>query len=336
MGQKWAQKIQLGRETVAGTAVAATAVWRGVGGMLKDDREVTMVEERVGYAQPILRSYIGKVTGSLSMEATPATFEQLPHILEAGIKTVGTGAADGAGSGKIYAYTAPTTAVNTIKTYTIETGDNTQVEEMAYCFVEKFTIGGKRGEAVMMEADWIGREVANSTFTGSLAVPTVDEIITGAGQLFIDANSGTIGTTAITGTLLEWELSVTTGWRGKWTVDAGQLYFNFHYFDLDSYEAELSMTFEHDATLVAEKAFLRSNTSRLIRIKLTGPATATAGTAHSAKTLMLDMPTIYTEFDALDSEDGNGIVKITGTVGYDPTDGTGLAITVVNELSAIS
>ena len=42
--------------------------------------------------------------GSLAMAATPATFEQLPHILEAGIKSVGTGAADGAGTGKIYAY----------------------------------------------------------------------------------------------------------------------------------------------------------------------------------------------------------------------------------------
>lgn len=335
MGQKWAQKIQLGRETTAGTAVAASTIWRGVGGMLKDDREVVMVEEQVGYAQTILRSYIGQIAGSLEMGSTPATFEQLPHILEASIKTVGAGAADGSGSGKIYAYTAPTTSVNTIKTYTIETGDNQQAEEMAYCFVEKFTIGGKRGEAVMMEADWIGREVSNTTFTGSLAVPTVDEIITGTGLLYIDANSGTIGTTAVTGTLLEWELSVTTGWRGKWTVDTGTLYFNFHYFDLDSYEAELSMTFEHDATLVAEKAFLRSNTSRLIRIKLEGPALTSAGTTYSKKTLILDMPTIYTEFDALDSDEGNGIVQITGRVGYDPTDGTGLAITVVNELTSI-
>ena len=140
MGQKWAQKIQLGRETTAGTAVAATSIWRGVGGMIKDDREVTMVEEQVGFVQNILRSYIGSIGGSLSMAATPATFEQLPHILEAGIKTVGTGAADGAGSGKIYDYVKGTTSIETLKTYTIETGDNQQAEEMEYSFVESFTL----------------------------------------------------------------------------------------------------------------------------------------------------------------------------------------------------
>ena len=128
---------------------------------------------------------------------------------------------------------------------------------------------------------------------------------------------------------------VTTGWRGKWTNDNGQLYFNFHYFDLDSYEVEFSMTFEHDATLVAEKAFLRSNTSRLVRVKLEGPNLTSAGTTYSKKTLILDMPMVYTEFDALDSDEGNSIVKITGRVGYDPTDGTGFRILVVNELTSI-
>ena len=222
MGQKWAQKIQLGRETTAGTAVAATSIWRGVGGMIKDVREVTMVEEQVGFVQNILRSYIGSIGGSLSMAATPATFEQLPHILEAGIKTVGTGAADGVGSGKIYDYVKGTTSIETLKTYTIETGDNQQAEEMEYSFVESFTLSAARGEAVMMSADWIGRQVTNTTFTGSLTVPTVDEVLAGTGLLYIDANSGTIGTTAVTGTLLDWELNVTTGWRGKWTNDTGQ------------------------------------------------------------------------------------------------------------------
>ena len=335
MGQKWAQKIQLGRETTAGTAVAATTIWRGMGGMIHDIREVTMVDEIVGFAQPILRSYIGNIGAALEMADTPATFEQLPHILEAGIKTVGTGVADGAGSGKIYAYTSPTTAVNTLKTYTIETGDNQQAEEMEYSFVESFKLSANRGEAVMMGANWIGRQVANTTFTGALSVATVDEIIAATGLLYIDAVSGTIGTTAVTGTLLDWELTVDTGWRGKWTTDSGNLYFNFHYFDLESFSAELSMTFEHDATLVAEKAFYRSNTNRLVRIKLEGPNLTSAGTTYSKKTLILDMPLTYTDFEALTSDEGNSVVAITGTVGYDPTDGTGLSITVVNELSSI-
>ena len=335
MGQKWAQKIQLGRESTAGTAVAATTIWRGVGGMLQDNREIVMVDEMIGIAMPTTRNYIPKYEGALSMAEAPATFEQLPHILEAGIKSVGTGSSDGVGSGKIYTYPVGMTSANTIKTYTIETGDNQQAEEMEYCFVEKFTLKGARGEAVMMSADWIGRQVTNTTFTGALTAPTVSEVIASDGLFYIDAVGGTIGTTAISGTLLEWELAVTTGWKAKYTVDSGQRYFNFAYFDKDSFSAELSMTFEHDAASVAQKALFRAGTPRLFRIKFNGPGLTTNGTTYSFKTLHIDAAAVYTEWEALDADEGNSIYSVKATVGYDPTAAKGLQILVVNELSTI-
>lgn len=332
-GGKWAQKIQLGRETVPGTAVAATTIWRGVGGNLKDDSEVTMVDEQIGIAIPTNRSYIAQVGGSLSMAATPATYEQLLHILEAGIKTVGTGAADGPGSGKVYAYTTPTTTVNTIKTYTIETGDNQQAEEMAYCFVTKFTLSGERGQAVMMSADWIGRGVSGTTFTGSLTVPVVKEILSALGSLYID--NTTIGTTQVTETLLAWELSVETGWKAKWTIDGLATVFAFHYFDRDAFSAEFSATYEHNATAVAEKTKFRQNAVRLIRLQIAGDALTTPGTTYSYKTLRIDMAAKYTSFEALDADDGNSIIDCKAQVGYDPTAALGLSITVVNELASV-
>lgn len=335
MGSKWAHKIQLGRESTAGTAVAATAIWRGVGGMLKDNREVTMVDELIGIAVPTTRNYIGQYEGALSMAATEATYEQLLHILEAGIKSVGTGAADGAGTDKIYAYPVGMTSANTIKTYTIETGDNQQAEEMAYCFVEKFTLSGEKGKAVMMSADWIGRQVANSTFTNSLTVPTVENILSGNGQFFIDAVSGTIGTTQITESLLKWELSVDTGWRPKYTIDTGSLAFAFAYFDRDSFKAEFSATYEHDATAVAQKALFRAGTPRLVRVQIPGSTVATGGTTYANKWLIVDMALVYTEWDVLDAEDGNSIVNVKGTIGYDPTAAKALEIIVVNELTSV-
>lgn len=100
MGQKWAQKIQLGRETTPGTAVAATTIWRGVGGNLEDTRKIETIEEQIGIAVKSNRAYLSELGGALDMAATPATFQQVCHILEAGIKSVGTGAPDGSGSGK--------------------------------------------------------------------------------------------------------------------------------------------------------------------------------------------------------------------------------------------
>lgn len=333
-GAKWAHKIQLGRETTAGTAVAATTIWRGIGGMLKDNTTIELVEEMVGVALPTTRNYVSQVEGALSMAATPATFETVLHILEAGIKSVGTPAADGAGTGKIYAYPVGMTSANTIKTYTIETGDNQQAEEMEYSFVEKFRLSGERGKAVMISADWIGRQVVNTTFTGALSVPTAETVQANKGVFYIDAVNGTIGTTAITGTLLKWDLSVTTGWRTKHTLDNGQLYFSFAYFDRDSFEAEFSATYEHDTPAVAQKALFRAGTPRLFRIQVPGSALTTAGT-YATKVLRIDMAAVYTDWDALDAKDGNSIVNVKARVGYDPTAAKALEILVVNQLASV-
>ena len=333
-GGKWAHKVQLGREATAGTAVAATTVWRGVGANLHDTTPVTMVDEQVGIALTTNRSYIGQISGGLSMVATPATFQQLPHLLEAGIKTI-TPAQDGSGTDYIYAYPLGTTTVNTLKTYTLESGDNQQAEEMAYCFVEKLTLSGSRGEAVMMSADWIGRQVANSTFTGALTVPTVEEILTAKGSLFIDDIGGTIGTTAVTSTLLDWQLSIQTGWRAKFTAGSGQLYFDFNYFDKDSFKADFTATYEHNAASVLEKTDWQNQAGRLIRLSIDGSAVGTPGTTYSFQTLQIDMPTKYTEFSALEADEGNSIVKVTGSVGYNVSDALGPSITVVNELPTL-
>lgn len=336
-GGKWAQKIQLGGETTAGTAVAASALWRGEGGMLKDDREVVFVPEMVGKASPTTRTYIPKLAGSLSMAATPATFEQLPYILEAGI-ILETPAQDGAGSDYIYEYPVGYSSVNTIRTYTIETGDNQQAEEMEYSFVESFTLSGEAGSAVMMSADWIGRQVTNTTFTGAIAVPTVEEILAGEGTFYIDAATGTAGSTAVTDTLLSWSLKVDTGRKPKYTVDSGQKYFDFEYFDRDSFDAELSVVYEHNATSVAEKTDWRNETAQKLVIKVEGSNVTTAGTDYSAKTLLIEMMGKYADFEELSDEDGNSVVNATYKLGWDEndTDYPALKITVVNELSSLT
>ena len=93
-GIKALRKIQLGQETAAGTAVAATQLWRGVG-MIADEREVIFPEEDIGYLSGVDRTYVPKVLASIALGDTPATFEQFPYILEAGVKAIGSGAAGG-------------------------------------------------------------------------------------------------------------------------------------------------------------------------------------------------------------------------------------------------
>src|SRR3970282_1835061 len=93
-GIKSLRKLTLGREASSGTAVNATTHWRG-GGTIRAPRGTHFPEAGVGYISGRDRSYQPQLGALLAMESTPATFEQVLHILEAGVKLVGTGASDG-------------------------------------------------------------------------------------------------------------------------------------------------------------------------------------------------------------------------------------------------
>ncbi len=331
-GIKALRYIQLGVETTPGTAVAATTLWRGTG-TIDDQREVKFSEEDVGYVSGLDRTYVPKVLAALSLDDVEATFEQLPYILAAGVKNVVSGAVDGTGSDKVYAYPFPTTAVNSIRTYTLEGGDDQQEEEMEYSFVEAFKLSGKPGEAVMMQADWLGRQVTASTKTAALALPTVEEILFSKGKLYIDAVGGMIGTTQKSNTFLGMDLSVKTGWIPVFTAD-GNLYFSFHKCTMP--EVTLDITFEHDGTATAEKANWRNQTARQIRLDFDGSAVATPGTDFSTKKLRIDLAGKWEKFEKLDENDGNDIVKGTFRVRYNATAALFAEIKVVNELASLA
>lgn len=329
-GVRALRKIQLGLETTAGTAVAATALWRGMG-TIEDQRETVFPEEDIGLLSGADRTYVPKLLAALTLDETEATFEQLGYPLSAGVKNVVSGSADGSGSGKIYTYDFATNAQATVKTYTLEGGDDQQEEEMEYSFVTAFTLKGVAGEAWKVSSDWQGRQVAPSTFTAAIAVPTVEEMLFSKTKLYIDAT--TIGTTQKTQTLLEASLDVKTGITPVFTAD-GQLYFSFTKQVMP--EVVLEVTFEHDGTAVAEKAAWRAGTTRLIQLKCEGSTLTTAGTTYSVKTAIINLAGKWEKFDKLGESDGNDVVKGTLRARYHSTSGQFATIILVPELASLT
>ncbi len=331
-GIKPLRKLQLGRETTAGTASVATTIWRG-SGVIEDQHELKFAEEDIGYLTGVDRTYVPKLLGALAMDSVPATFEQLPHVFEAGIAALGTGVSDtGAGAtGKIYTYTIPTTAVNTPKFYTIEGGDNQEAERIEYAFVEDFTLEGKGGEAVMMAANWKGRQVALNAFTTTATLPTVEEILFGKGKLFIDTAGGTAGTTQISSTLLAMSLKWKTGFVPVFTAD-GALYYTF--VKQIAPEITLDLTLEHNTSAAAVKVDWRAQTPKLLQLKWEGTALGTAGT-YTYKTAIITLAGRWEKISALSDQDGNDIVTGTFRARYNATAArVGQAI-VVNEVASM-
>lgn len=328
-GIKALRTIELGQEatTAPGTPVAGSTLWRGEG-TLDDQRQVIHPDEDIGYLSGVDRSYIPKVEAQIAFSDTPATFEQLPYILEAGVEAIGDGTANN--SAYISDYNFPTTAVNTIQTFTIEGGDNNQYEEMEYAFVRDFTLSGVAGEAWMVGANWAGRQVSKTTATGS-AVPTVEEMLFSKTKMYVDAVSGTIGSTQLTDTLLDANISFTTGWIPVWTAD-GDLFFSFH--KMTKPEIVMNVTFEHNTSAVAEKDAWIAETPRLIRLMVEGSAlssSATGTATDTVKNVQIDMAGKWERFEPLDDQDGNDTISATFRARYNSTGAEFCDIRVVNE-----
>lgn len=109
-GVKDFQKTQIGPEIKnggnAGTAVAATWLWRGVI-IASDDSKREYPNEGLARLMPSTRNVTPMVMGSLKQGPDALTFEELPYILNASVRCLKKGIKDGAGSGYIRTYTLP-------------------------------------------------------------------------------------------------------------------------------------------------------------------------------------------------------------------------------------
>lgn len=329
------RKLQLGKENTAGTAVAATYQWRGEGTM-EDGTQRNYVDEAVGIFMPTDRSYEPFTIAKLAMEEAPVTFESLPYILCAGVKSVTTGVADGSGSGKIYTFPISLTSLNTLKTFTLEAGDNNQAWEAAYGLVTDFNISGAGGgdsDACMVSANWIAREWSTTTFT-ALSLAAVTEAVFPKAKFYIDAIGGTIGTTQKTGTLIEFSLDWVTGVNALFAAD-GQLYFSDAALRArPEVTCEVKMVYGTNAQV--QVANWLAGTSVQIEIKLEGPTFNTAGTAYSCKTIKMQLPGSWEKFSGLEDVEGGDIITGTFRSGYNLTSATGPQIIVVNTLASLT
>ena len=335
-GIKSLRQIQMSRETALGTPTTDYAVWRGTG-VLKDNRVTEFPPEDVGIFGGVDRSYTPKKGGELSMDDTPATFEQLGYIFDAGFYEASP-TSDVGGTGFSRTYTLPITSATVkastdLQTYGFKGGDNVDVEYMKGAFVRTLSLSGSAGEALMLGAVWDGQSVESDTDGfGTATTPAVEEILFGNAKLYIDESTGTIGTSQITGAFISMGLDITTGWKGIFTGDG-----TIEHSDAKQTMPEivLNVTFEHVAAAVTEKTAWRNHTPRLIRVILLGDALTTAGAVYTYKTLILDMAGKWESFDGL-GDDGNGDDIVTGVfrVRYNADAAKYFEAVLVNETSA--
>jgi hypothetical protein len=162
-GTKAMRKIQFGVEATPGTLVAATALWRGVG-VAEDTRLIAFPKEDIGMGPGMDRSYLVSLDAKINLAPIEETFEQGPYLFEMGCKKLGTGVADGGGTGKIYSYPFWSTPANKLTQAllgirSVEAGDDMGMERMEFGYADSIILDGKADGAWMMSGTLMGRQL---------------------------------------------------------------------------------------------------------------------------------------------------------------------------------
>jgi hypothetical protein len=307
------RKIQIGQEGTAGQPVAATKIWRGPAVQIDAGLSVIRPSENVGLLVDTDRSYIPSKLATLDFPETEATFENVLYPLNAGVKSVLTGVADGTtGTGKIYDFPVSETGGNAVKTFTLEAGDNNSVSEMEYSFCSEFTLTWAAKETLKISSKWLGRQRTVSAFTSltfATAAAAEEEIL--APKIFVD--DSTIGGGQIQGSLIGYQVTYTTGIIPLFTADGTPMFYGIKY---TKPTLNLKMTYEHDANATAEYAKFVAQTTRRIRIQHQGSALTIGNGAYAYKTLLLDLAGRYTSFPPYGDSDGDNVITCEVQAGY--------------------
>lgn len=325
------RKIQLGREAVLGTEVDATTTWRGTG-TAEDQREKVFPDEHVGYLSRVDRSYEAFQGGGLELDSVEASYQQLLHILEMGVKTVAP-VADGAGSDFISAYPLATSAKNAIKSYTAEAGNDVAEDVLLGTVCTDFKLEGSTKEAWKMSATLQSQQIADGSFTAAISIPAVQEILFQRTKLYIDAVGGTIGTTEVPSTIVGATLNVKTGVIPQFTGSGSLFYSHLEYGEP---EVTLDLKLLHNVSGEAQKTLWRAGTPRIIRLESEGTDFASAGTDYSAHTMHIDVAGSWEKINKLGEEDGVDLIEGTFRCGYDSTATLFAIIRLVHELAAVA
>jgi hypothetical protein len=320
-------KIQLGKESVFGTAVAATTIWRGPFAMLEDASTRVIVEEQVGTLVQAERAYDSAYLAKLAMPSAELTFQQICHIFEAGILTATPGA--GPGYSRAYAYPVDN-SVPTPKSYTIESFNNAADNdclEAEGCLVEEFTLEAQAGQAWKVSANWFGRQVTPTTPTSLSTLVAVEEALLPKTLLYIDATGGTVGTTQRAGVLMGASIKVTTGLVPV-PIGDGQLYHTTYKWTKPEITFSLTVELQDDTVSVvaAERAIRKSGAVRLFQLSCAGT---------SPLSMVLKWAGKYDVVGNYENSNGNTTVRLDGHAVYSSADALFFSATVISGLSAL-
>lgn len=334
MGERYFSQLQYGRETTRGTAVAATK--RFIGGQVgavSTDRSPARVEENIGVRSAGYRKTVDQYLVKESLAMGNGYFQGLPVLFGCGLKGSVTPVEQTVDQADYLWDFTPSMASgvsNAPDSLTLEKGDDQQAFEAEYVMFERIRISGKVAQGaeaapVSVEADYFGRQWTATTFTGSIALPSVTSLNAKLAQIYLDSAWANLGTTELAGILRNFDVDILTGLHPKFS-GSGNKYFTGYAEGVIGAQVTLTLEGGSAADALWDIFHADSQSTQFLQLKLSGPQLG-SGLAHALK---INLAGSWDEVIPLASEDrGNNLHTAVFTSLYDPTSAHEVGVQVI-------
>lgn len=278
--------VQIGVQTVFGTAVAATVrlPWRGG---IDYDPNRTDPDVDVGSIDPVLPQIVGAPTIGLATSG-PQVYNALPYRLNAGLK--GGVTPTGGGAAKTWTYTLASLTADPFQYFTLQTGDDTSATGGIVGFggvIDSLTDDlpdNLDGPWTFSDA-WIfaGATLATDRTAALVVDPAPVYAQADETQLWIDTAAGSIGTTLFTDALHSASVSVANNLDKKRLANGSNSRRQYAGWARGARTIDIVLTMAETSQVLAEVATLSTvpGPNRFIRLKTTSETEAQGGTPYS-------------------------------------------------------
>lgn len=322
--------VQVGIESVAGTAVVPTKQFAGLNIELDTELEVDEFGPMGQLTNTIVAPRQEWSTGALSGFPTYTEIVYpLSNLLGAAVITTPSGATDR----RLWSWNPSASTPWTPKTWTIRRGvPGATAEEAAYALLSGLNMAFSRTAAPSIGGDLFARRMdyGASLATTGVTVPTNVPMLATEGDVYLDPDGASIGTTKLLRDF-NFEFSIGDLFGPLWPLNSAINSFAAHGVQKPTLEAKLTMG--NDAAGRALVANMRAGTPVFIRYLSTSGRMIEASDPYK---FTVDIAAMCVAAPSRADEDGLlSTLEWTFRVVSDPTWGSWLKVAVENNLSAL-
>jgi hypothetical protein len=257
------QTVQIGRETTAGTVIAANRLLRSMS-IEPEEKAKLEVFRPYGMKYPALTA-MGKEWTEASIKGIPCYTEIIYPL--SSILCHPTPAQIAATAAYTWLYQPSTTAEDTIDSFTVEQGSSVRAHRFAFGVVDEFALKVTR-EKVEVDGHMIGTILTDAiTMTATPTALALVPMLPSQFDVFVDPTAAGLGTTRMT-RVLSCELSIKNRFAPMWVINSQNPSWVLPV-ELAP-EAQIKLKLEADATGMAFLTSMRAGTTHFVRLQSTG------------------------------------------------------------------